>query len=215
MTKFLPSPAVPLMLCGLLLLDACKRKSEASSEKSETSSEKSETSSATAVGGPSRGADGNGGNAPAVVIRSEDEICKLLTDEEVGVEMKQPVTGRRMPSSGQYSAPSCGWLTSDAPDSPGFLLTLFFHPDSPDGPSNFTRKVKDVCNVPTYEGNKPPVQEQQRAIEGLGDEATLCRKLLVRKGNNFFFIGRQKGDPAVPWQDVARRLAAKVVSRLP
>ena len=189
------------MLGGLLVFNACKRKSEPSSE-----------ARATAIPGASATATPEGRVA---AIRSEDEICNLLTDEEVGVEMKQPVTHRRMLSSGRHSAPSCGWLTSDAPDSPGFLVTLFFHPDSPDGPSNFTRKVKDVCGAPTYVGNKPPVHELQQAIEGLGDEATLCRKLLVRKGNNFFFIGRQKGDPAVPWQDGARRLAAKVVSRLP
>jgi hypothetical protein len=196
------------MLCGLLVFDACKRKSEPSAEApaSAMAVAASATPEAAASATP---------EARVAVIRSKDEICNLLTDEEVGFEMKQPVTRRRMPSSGQHSAPSCGWLTSDAPDSPGFLVTLFFYPDSPDGPSNFTRKVKDVCSAPTYVGNKPPVHELQQTIKGLGDEATLCRKLLVRKGNNFFFIGRQKGDPTVPWQDSARRLAAKVVSRLP
>jgi hypothetical protein len=205
------------MLCGLLVLDACKRESEPASEAAASAMPQAPASAmpqAPASAMPQAPASAMP-QAPASAIRSEDELCNLLTDEEVGFEMKQPVTRRRLPSSGQHSAPSCGWLTSDAPDSPGFLVTLFFHPDSPDGPSNFTRKVKDVCSAPTYVGNKPPVHEPQQTIEGLGDEATLCRKLLVRKGNNFFFIGRQKGDPAVPWQDSARRLAAKVVSRLP
>ena len=128
--------------------------------------------------------------------------------------MKQPVTGRRMPSTGQYSAPSCGWLTSDAPDSTGFAVTLFFHPDSADGPASFTTKIKDVCRGPVLRRNKPPLHVPLRAIEGLGDEATLCSKLLVRKGNSFFFID-WKGDEEAPWQESARRLAAKVVSRLP
>lgn len=184
MSQFAPSPTLPLVFCGLLVVGACKQKGEPAAE------------------------------ASANAIKSEDEICNLLTAEEVSAEMKQPVTGRRMPSSGQYSAPSCGWLTSEAPDSAGFRVTLFFHPDSSDGPSNFTKKVKDICSAPTYAANKPE-QEPQQPIEGLADEAVLCRKLLVRKGNSFFYIDRQKGDPGVPWQDAARRLAAKVVSRLP
>ncbi|MEO8185050.1 MAG: hypothetical protein ABI895_40105 [Deltaproteobacteria bacterium] len=178
------SPA-PVLLGCLLFFSACARKSEATKE------------------------------ASANAIQSEDEICKLLTDEEVAAEMKQPVTGRRMPSSGQYSAPSCGWLTAEADDSPGFTVTLFFHPDATDAPGSFKRKVKDVCSASTYFANKPPEPPRPtEPIEGLGDEAALCRKLLVRKGNNFFFID-QKGDSAVPWQEGARRLAAKVVSRLP
>lgn len=184
MSKLITSLTLPFVFFGLLVFGACKQKSEPAAE------------------------------ASANAIQSEDEICSLLTAEEVSAEMKEPVTGRRMPSSGQYSAPSCGWLTSEAPDSAGFRVTLFFHPDSSDGPSTFTKKVKDVCSAPTYVANKP-VQEPQQAIEGLGDEAVLCRKLLVRKGNSFFYIDRQKADPGVPWQDAARRLAAKVVSRLP
>jgi hypothetical protein len=184
MSKLTASPALPLVLSGLVALGACKQKGEPAPE------------------------------ASASAIRSEDEICNLLTDEEVGAEMKQPVKGRRMPSSGQYSAPSCGWLTTDAPDSAGFLVTLFFHPDSTDAPGSFAKKVKDVCSAPVYLRNKPPLHVPQQAIEGLGDEATLCRLLLVRKGNNFFYVAR-KGDEDSPWQDSARRLAAKVVSRLP
>src|SRR5262245_30848262 len=111
MSKLVPCPALSLVLSGLLVLCACKQKGESAPE------------------------------ASANAIRSEDEICNLLTNEEVGAEMKQPVTGRRMPSSGQYSAPSCGWLTSDAPDSAGFVVTLFFHPDSADAPGSFTKKV--------------------------------------------------------------------------
>jgi hypothetical protein len=172
------------MLSGFLVVSACKQKGESAP------------------------------NASATAIHSEDEICELLTDEEVGAEMKQPVTGRRMPSTGQYSAPSCGWLTSDAPDSTGFAVTLFFHPDAPDAPGSFKSKVKDVCSAATFRRNKPPVHVPVQSIEGLGDEAILCRKLLVRKGNNFFFID-PKGDEEVPWQDGARRLAAKVVARLP
>ena len=176
--------ALPLVLSGLIVLGACKQKAEPTAE------------------------------ASANAIRSEEEICKLLSDEEVSAEMKQPVKGRLMPSSGQYSAPSCGWLTGDAPDSPGFLVTLFFHPDSADAPDNFKKKIKDVCSAPVYLRNKPPVHVPEQAIEGLGDEATLCRMLLVRKGNNFFYVAR-KGDEEGPWQEGARRLAAKVVSRLP
>jgi hypothetical protein len=150
--------------------------------------------------------------APGEAIHSEDEICKLLTADEVAAELKQPVTARVMPSTGQYSAPSCGWLTAEAPDSPGFLVTLFFHPDSEDAPKNFQEKIKTVCNAPALPKEVPaPAQP----IAGLGDEATQCRKLLVRKGNNFFYVSRQKGDPAAPWQESAQRLARKVVSRLP
>jgi hypothetical protein len=179
-----PSLALHLVLSGSVVLGACKQKSERAP------------------------------NASAKAIQSEDEICKLLTDEEVSAEMKQPVTGRRMPSLGQYSAPACGWLTSDAPDSTGFVVTLFFHPDAPDGPGSFTTKVKDVCSGAILRPNKPPVRVPLQPIEGLGDEATLCSKLLVRKGNNFFFIAR-KDDEDVPWEEGARRLAAKVVARLP
>jgi len=180
----LPSFALRLVLSGSLVLGACKQKSEPAP------------------------------NASADAIHSEDEICKLLTDEEVSAEMKQPVTGRRMPSTGQYSAPSCGWLTSDAPDSMGFVVTLFFHPDSRDAPVSFKTKVKDVCSGPIIVPNKPLRHVPQQPIEGLGDEATLCGKLLVRKGNNFFFIGLNH-DADIPWQEGARRLAAKVVARLP
>ena len=184
MFRFIPIPALPVVLSGLLVFGACKQKAEPAAE------------------------------ASANAIHSEDEICNLLTDEEVSAEMKQPVTGRRMPSSGQYSAPSCGWLTSEAPDSPGFAVTLFFHPDASDAPGSFVKKVKDVCRAPINLPNKPPLRVPEEPIEGLGDEATLCRKLLVRKGNNFFFIDR-KPDSEEPWQESARRLASKVVSRLP
>lgn len=184
MLRFIPLPALPLVLSGLIVFGACKQKAEPAAEPS------------------------------ANAIHSEDEICNLLTDAEVSAEMKQPVTGRRMPSTGQYSAPSCGWLTSEAPDSPGFGVTLFFHPDASDAPGSFAKKVKDVCSSSVLLRNKPPLRVPEEPVEGLGDEATLCRKLLVRKGNNFFFIDR-KPDSEDPWQESARRLAAKVVSRLP
>lgn len=184
MSTSISFPALRLVLSGLLFCGACKQKAEPAAE------------------------------ASAKVIHSEDEICNLLTDEEVSAEMKQPVTGRRMPSLGQYSAPSCGWLTSDAPDSPGFTVTLFFHPDATDAPGSFAKKVKDVCSGFVYPRNKPPVHVPEQPIAGLGDEAILCSKLLARKGNNFFFIDRKGGDEA-PWQESARRLAAKVISRLP
>ena len=184
MSQFIPSSALRLVLWSLLVLGACKQKGESAPK------------------------------ASANAIHSEDEICDLLTNEEASAEMKQPVTGRRMPKSGQYSAPSCGWLTSDAPDAAGFLVTLFFRPDSADGRISFAEKVKDVCRSATLFRNKPPVHEPIQPIEGLGDEATLCNKLLVRKGNSFFFIG-WKGDEETPWKDGARRLAAKVVSRMP
>jgi hypothetical protein len=171
-----------LLLCCVSCFGACARKSEAVKE------------------------------ASAGVISSEDEICNLLTADEVAAEMKQPVTARTKPKTGTYSAPTCAWLTGDAPDSAGYTLTLFFHPDSPDGPENFKEKIKHVCDVPEPMNKPPP---PTKPIEGLGDEAALCRKLLVRKGNVFFFMDRQKGDPAVPWQEGAQRLASKAVSRLP
>ena len=56
------------------------------------------------------------------------------------------------------------------------MVTLFFHPDSPDGPRNFTRKIQDVC------------KDTGKTVPELGDEAVQCRKLLVRKGNVFFAL---------------------------
>jgi hypothetical protein len=38
---------------------------------------------------------------------------------------------------------------------------------------------------------------------------------MVRKGDSFFMLSPLKDDPALPWADAAKRLAAKAVERLP
>jgi hypothetical protein len=143
-------------------------------------------------------------NAPAYVIQSKDEVCTLLASSEVSAELKQPVLPARQQRITLGAPPECLYPTSDAPDALGVVVKLFFQPTSTDAAAAFSHIAIGAC------GHDP-----QQPVAGLGDEAILCGKLLVRKGNNFFALYQQNGDPALPWADVAKRLAEKAVARLP
>jgi hypothetical protein len=143
-------------------------------------------------------------NTATYVIQSKDEVCTLLASSEVSAELKEPVLPARQQRIALDAPPECLYPTSDAPDAVGFVVKLFFQPDSAEAPKAFSHIAIGVCG-----------HDAQQRVAGLGDEAILCSKLLVRKGNNFFILHRQNGDPAVPWADAAKRLAEKAVARLP
>jgi hypothetical protein len=139
----------------------------------------------------------------AKVITSETQVCDLLTDEEVSAELKVPVTARELPKSGEHSAPSCGWQTSDDPNSMGVRVLLFYHPDDPEGPQYYKEKVGDLCGT---RGQK---------IEDVGDEAMGCAGIWVRKKNSFFNVSPLHGDKSIDWKTVIPRLARLVAARMP
>lgn len=145
-------------------------------------------------------------SAPAApsVIQSKDEVCNLLTTAEVSAELKQPILPGHQQAIGIDTPPQCAYLTGNEPEATGFVITLYFHPESPAAAAVFAHTVLATC-----------AHEPQQSITALGDEAVLCSKLLVRKGNVFFTLFRQNGDAAVPWGDAAQRLASKVLTRIP
>jgi len=141
--------------------------------------------------------------ASGAAITSEEQVCDLLTNDEVTAEIHAPVTGRRLPQAGEYGAPSCGWQTSEDPKAPGISVVLFFHPEAPDMTKSFHGKLDSVC------------KSERKDISGLGDEAALCRALWVLKGKTYFSVGPMSPDPAIDWSAADERLARHVLERLP
>lgn len=187
-----------LLVAILLPLLACSRKADSKATGSAASA------TAATVTTASEAATATASTASTAVISSKDEVCNLLTRDEVFAEVKRPIMARQPPKNSPYGVPECTFLAGEGPDAEGYVLTLYFRPEIPDGPALFTAKVQDTC-----------AHSPQQPLKDLGDEAVLCSKLLVRKGNVFFLLSRQGGDPAVPWGDAAQRLARKVLTRLP
>jgi hypothetical protein len=153
---------------------------------------------------PSAAATIAAANAAPYMIQSKDEVCTLLASSEVSAELKQPVLPARQQRITFDAPPECLYPTSDAPDAMGVVVKLFFQQNSTDAPAAFSHIAIGACG-----------HDAQQPVAGLGDEAVLCGKLLVRKGNSFFVLYRQNGDPALSWADAAKRLAEKAVARLP
>ena len=140
---------------------------------------------------------------PGKAITSEEQVCDLLTADEVTAELKVPVTARLLPKAGEYGAPSCGWQTSDDPSSMGVKVLLFYHPDSVEGPKYYKEKLDGICHG------------KQEVIADLGDEAAFCGGVWVRKKNSFFNVSPLHGDKSIDWKAVDERLARLVVTRMP
>jgi hypothetical protein len=192
MNEPLKRRALALATATALGLLACSKKAAPPSEKQ------------VAASAPSAAAATAPANAASYVIQSKDEVCTLLASSEVSAELKQSVLPARQQRITLDAPPECLYPTSDAPDAMGVVVKLFFQQNSTDAPAAFSHIAIGTCG-----------HEAQQPVAGLGDEAVLCGKLLVRKGNNFFILSRQNGDPALPWADSAKRLAEKAVTRLP
>lgn len=140
---------------------------------------------------------------PGKAITSEEQVCDLLTVDEITAELKVPVAAHRPPKSGEYSAPSCAWQTSDDPNSMGVKILLFYHPDSVEGPTYYKEKVDGICHG------------KQQVVADLGDEAAFCGGLWVRKKNSFFNVSPMHGDKSIDWKAVSERLARLAAARMP
>lgn len=141
-------------------------------------------------------------DGPAQAKHETEDVCALLTTDEVTTELKKSVSAKMLPRAGEYGAPTCGWFSAaDAPGTPKLRVALFRGNER--GRQAFTKKLEDVCRA------------NRVKVDNLGDEAALCGELWVRKGSNFFYVSSRAGDADVPWPAAVERLARLVLTRLP
>jgi hypothetical protein len=183
-----------IALAALVTLIGCKKKP--------TASEGGEPARAAASNAVSSAQSAASAAASAShVIQSKDEVCNLLTRAEVGEELKKPMQPARQHLI-QLGVPTECIYSAEGSEETGFALRLSFQESSVG--MGFAHATFEVCG-----------HDKQEKIQSLGDEAVLCRRLMVRKGDSFFMLSPLKDDPALPWADAAKRLAAKAVERLP
>jgi hypothetical protein len=140
----------------------------------------------------------------ATKLATEEQVCDALTPAEVEAETQLKTTARMLPKAGEYGAPSCAWLVSDAPDARGVAVTMFFQDNEADSKEYFAKKLAWVCD-----GKQVDVAE-------LGDEAAFCGLLWVRQGTSFFSVSPTGGGMTPDeWQSLGPRLARHVLPRLP
>jgi hypothetical protein len=140
--------------------------------------------------------------APAAKLLTDGEqVCDLFTPAEIEAELKTPITAARLPKAGEYGAPSCAWTGTTDGGTTGVEVTLFFHPDSPDGPKYFAEKL--MCDP-----------KDRKDLPGIADEAVLCGGFWIRKGNSFLSL-RPASNEDRPWIEILPRLAKVAVARLP
>jgi hypothetical protein len=155
-------------------------------------------SSATPTGATAKGAP--------VIVRSEDQVCELLTPEEIKATLNWKVSPRRLPKAGEYGAPECGWFVSDEPNAMGVTVLLFIHAEPGHGKESFADKMNTMCRG-----------AQRQELQGVGDEAVLCRGLWVRKKDVYFCITARNlvPDAGISWREASTTLARYVMARLP
>jgi hypothetical protein len=146
------------------------------------------------------------GKTVPIVVRTEDQVCDLLTPEEIKATLGWKTSPRRLPKAGEYGAPECGWFVSDAPNAMGVSVLLFIHADPGHGKESFADKMSTMCRG---------IQRQD--LQGVGDEATLCRGFWVRKKDVYFCITPRNivPDAGISWRDADSTLARYIMARLP
>lgn len=174
---------------ALIALLGCKKKS---------------TAGETAEAGPSSPSTQESSPVPDHVIQSKDEVCNLLTSAEVSAELKMPIGFARQRAIALDAPTECIYPAGDGADATGVALRLSFQRERLNAGAGFAHALLEVCG-----------HDAQQSVPSLGDEAVLCSKLVVRKGDTFFVLSRLDGAPAVQWADSAKRLARKAVARLP
>jgi hypothetical protein len=142
--------------------------------------------------------------APVARIATAEQVCDVLTPAEVEAELHENTTARMLPKAGEYGAPECGWLVSDAPGAHGVSVTMFLQDKEADARTYFAHKLDSVC------------RDGKREVPDLGDEAALCGRLWVRKGTSYFSISlaRTTSTPDERIQ-IGRRLAEHILPHLP
>jgi len=158
----------------------------------------SSTSSATSSGDAAKGAP--------IIVRSDDQVCELLTPEEIRATLNWKTSPRRLPKAGEYGAPECGWFVSDAPNAMGVSVLLFIHAEPGHGKESFADKINSLCRG-----------SQRQEVQGVGDEAALCRGFWVRKKDAYFCITPRNvvADAGISWREVDTVLVWYIMARLP
>ena len=141
-----------------------------------------------------------------VIVRSEDQVCELLTPEEIKATLNWKTSPRRLPKAGEYGAPECGWFVSDAPNAMGVSVLLFIHAEPGHGKESFAEKMSSMCRG-----------MQRQELQGVGDEAVLCRGFWVRKKDVYFCITPRNivPDAGISWRETDTTLARYIMARLP
>jgi hypothetical protein len=157
----------------------------------------SSSSSATSSGAAEKGVP--------IAVRSDDQVCELLTPEEIKTTLNWKTSPRRIPHAGEYQAPECGWFVSEAPDAMGVSVMLFGYAEPGQGKQAFAEKLKSIC------------RGARQDVQGVGDEAVACHGFWVRKKDVYFCITPRNvgADAGISWRDADTALARYVMARLP
>jgi hypothetical protein len=159
-----------------------------------------------------------GSAAPAVeVIRSEDEVCDVLTPEEIKAELGIDTVARMLPRAGEYGAPTCAWYVDPpgdadaAPPPRGVSITMFLQDTEADGKEYYDKKLESVCGM-------LPKDAKRIDVSGVGDHAAVCGRLWVRSGSTYFSMSQAGGGAGTTPEErleQLKRLALKVIPRVP
>jgi hypothetical protein len=180
--------SIALSLAGVLVVSGCSRRESAP------------------MSGSSTAPPGAAAKVASVIVRSEDQVCELLTPEEIRATLNWKTSPRRLPKAGEYGAPECGWFVSDAPNAMGISVLLFIHAEPGHGKESFADKMNSMCRG-----------TQRQELQGVGDEAVLCRGFWVRKKDVYFCITLRNvvPDAGISWRDADTTLARYIMARLP
>jgi hypothetical protein len=149
---------------------------------------------------------------PAVQkLPDAEHACDALTPAEVEEVLKLKTTAKMLPQAGEYGAPECGWLVSDAKDAAGVTVTLFFQDTEAESKEYFAKKLDSVCM--NYETKK----DARLVVLDLGDEAAFCGGLWVRQGTSYFSVTTPGASTAdiEAYKAAQIALARRVLPRLP
>jgi len=140
-----------------------------------------------------------------VIVRSDDQVCELLTPEEIKATLNWKTSPRRLPKTGEYSAPECGWFVSDEPNAMGVSVLLFRWAEPGQGKQAFADKLSSVC------------RGARQDVQGVGDEAVACGGFWVRKKDIYFCITARNvaRDAGISWREADTTLARYIMARLP
>lgn len=184
-------------------------------------------------------------SAPALnKLSTADQVCDALTPDEIEAELHVKTVARKLPKSGEYSAPSCGWFVADAPDTADAKdakivgVTMFIHDNAADSKQYFGDKLEGMCRLPPSasagsgsagsgsagSGSAGSGSDsltgpaRGRAIIGpnLGEDAAICGSLWVLKSRTFFALTAR--NPTATREQriqIMRHLAERVLARVP
>ena len=178
---------VAIWWAGILVASGCSRR-----ESAPTSASSAPPPGAAAKGAP-------------VIVRSDDQVCELLTPEEIRATLNWKTSPRRLSKAGEYGAPECGWFVSDEPNAMGVAVLLFRWAEPGQGKQAFADKLNSVC------------RGARQDVQGVGDEAVACGGFWVRKKDIYFRITARNvvPDAGISWRDADATLARYIMAHLP